>query len=50
LVRPLIYSLIIVILLTFRIPPVRRALASVRDRILLLFRRRTLQPKPADPS
>jgi len=50
LIRPLIYSLIIVILLTFRIPPVRRALASIRDRVLLLFRKRTLQPKAADPS
>ena len=50
LIRPLIYSLIIVILLSFRIPPVRRALASIRDRVLLLFRKRTLQPKPADPA
>ena len=47
-VQPLIYILIIVILLSFRIPPVRRALASIRDRILLLFRKRALQPK-VDP-
>ena len=45
LIRPLIYALIILILLTFRIPPVRRALASFRDRILLLLKKRTLQPK-----
>ena len=45
LLRPLIYALIIFILLTFRIPIVRRALASVRDRILFLFKKRTLQPK-----
>jgi len=43
LIRPLIYSLIIVILLVFRIPPVRRALASLRDRVLILFKKRTLQ-------
>ena len=48
LARPLIYSLIIVILLIFRIPSVRRALASFRDRVLLLFKKRTLQPEP-DP-
>ena len=45
LVRPLIYALIIVILLIFRVPPVRRGLASLRDRFLLLFKKRTLQPK-----
>jgi sulfoxide reductase heme-binding subunit YedZ len=45
LVRPLIYALIIVILLIFRIPPVRRGIASLRDRALLLFKKRTLQPK-----
>jgi methionine sulfoxide reductase heme-binding subunit len=33
-VRPLIYGLIVVILLIFRIHPVRRAMASLRDRIL----------------
>jgi len=49
LIRPLIYALIILILLTFRIPPVRRAIASLRDRILLLFKKRTLQPE-ADSS
>ena len=44
-VRPLIYSLIILILLAFRIPPVRRFIASLRDRVLLLFKKRTLQPE-----
>jgi len=48
-VRPLIYTLIIFILLLFRIPFVRRAIASLRDRALLLFKKRTLQPK-VDPS
>ena len=33
-VRPLIYGLIVIILLVFRIHPVRRAMASLRDRIL----------------
>ena len=48
-IRPLIYTLIIFILLLFRIPIVRRAIASLRDRVLLLFKKRTLQPK-VDPS
>ena len=39
-VRPLIYGLVVVLLLVFRIQPVRRALASLRDRVLLLSRRR----------
>jgi sulfoxide reductase heme-binding subunit YedZ len=33
-VRPLIYGLIVILLLVFRIHPVRRAMASLRDRIL----------------
>jgi methionine sulfoxide reductase heme-binding subunit len=33
-IRPLIYGLIVVFLLVFRIPVVRRAMASLRDRIL----------------
>ena len=45
LVRPLTYALIIVILLVFRIPSVRRALASFRDRILHLFKKQNLQPE-----
>ena len=33
-VRPVIYGLIVVLLLAFRLPPVRRTIASLRDRIL----------------
>jgi sulfoxide reductase heme-binding subunit YedZ len=33
-IRPVIYGLIVLLLLVFRIPPVRRAVASLRDRIL----------------
>ena len=44
-VLPLIYGLIVIVLLTFRIPPVRRALASLRDRIRVLLSRRTIQPE-----
>lgn len=44
-IRPLIYALIIVILLVMRIPQVRRAIASVRDRIVVLFRKRAPQTK-----
>jgi DMSO/TMAO reductase YedYZ heme-binding membrane subunit len=43
-IRPLIYGVIVVILLAFRIPQVRVRFASLRDRILL-------QLKPAqDPA
>ncbi len=45
-IRPLIYGLIVVILLTFRIPAARRALASFRDRILFLISRHRIQPVP----
>ncbi|MBK9924699.1 MAG: sulfoxide reductase heme-binding subunit YedZ [Anaerolineales bacterium] len=44
-IRPLIYGLIVVLLLIFRIPFVRKFIASLRDRVLALFRKRTLQPK-----
>lgn len=44
-IRPLIYSLIIIVLLIMRVPQVRRAVASLRDRILFLIRRRGTQPK-----
>ena len=33
-IRPLIYGLIVIVLLVFRLPRVRRAMASLRDRIL----------------
>jgi sulfoxide reductase heme-binding subunit YedZ len=39
-IRPLIYSIVAVILLIMRIPPVRRFLASLPSRILLLVRKR----------
>src|SRR5215212_10467092 len=44
-IRPLIYSVIIVLFLITRIPQVRKALASFRDRILIPFRRRGPVPK-----
>lgn len=45
-IRPLIYAAIVILLLIVRIPAVRRAVASVRDRIrLLLLRRRGTQPQ-----
>lgn len=43
-VRPLIYGLVVMLLLIFRIHPVRRWLASLRDRILLPLSRRRIQP------
>lgn len=46
-VRPLIYGLVLLLLLTFRLRPVRRALALLRDRILLPLLRPKSQPKPA---
>jgi len=42
-VRPLIYGVIVVFFLILRIPFVRRAIASLRDRILSLYRKRNLQ-------
>jgi sulfoxide reductase heme-binding subunit YedZ len=44
-IRPLIYGVVVVIFLIFRIPAVRRAVASLRDRMLFLLRRRTIQPE-----
>jgi len=44
-ILPLIYALIIIILLIVRIPQVRKAIVSLRERILLLFRRRGTLPK-----
>ena len=44
-IRPLIYSVIIILFLIMRLPRVRKALASVRDRIVVLFRKRGTQPK-----
>ena len=42
-VRPLIYGLIVVLFLIVRIPAVRRAIASFRDRMLALIRKRRIQ-------
>lgn len=44
-IRPLIYSIIIILLLVMRLPQARKALASFRDRVLVRFRRREPQPK-----
>lgn len=44
-VRPLIYGLIVLLFLIVRIPQVRRAVASARDRVLILFRRRGTLPQ-----
>jgi sulfoxide reductase heme-binding subunit YedZ len=44
-ILPLIYGLVVVILLIFRIPAVRRTLASLRDRILRPLSRRKIQPE-----
>jgi sulfoxide reductase heme-binding subunit YedZ len=42
--QPLIYGLVVVLLLILRIPAVRKGIASLRNRILLLFRRKNFQP------
>jgi len=43
-VRPFIYGLVLLLLLTFRIKPIRTFLASLRSRILSLFNK--LHPQP----
>src|SRR5512139_642993 len=48
-VRPLIYGLIVVLLLIFRIHPVRRAMASLRDRILHRRIMRRIQQETSNP-
>jgi len=48
-IRPLIYAVIVILFLIMRIPQVRKTLASLRDRILVLFRRREPQPKANTP-
>jgi len=47
--KPLIYGLVIVIFLIFRIPPIRRGLASFSTRIRALFLRKSQQPKVDTP-
>jgi sulfoxide reductase heme-binding subunit YedZ len=48
-VRPVIYGLIVVILLIFRIHPVRKAMASLRDRILHIRIMRRIQQETPNP-
>jgi len=47
--KPLIYGLIIAIFLIFRIPPIRKALASFSTRMLALLPRKNQQPKVDTP-
>ncbi len=47
--KPLIYGLIIGIFLIFRIPPIRKALASFSTRSLALLNRKNQQPKADTP-
>ncbi len=47
--RPLVYAIIVTVFLIMRSPQVRKALASVRGRILVPFRRREPQPKAETP-
>ena len=44
-VRPFIYGLVLLLLLTFRIKPIRTFLASLRGRILVLFNKPRPQPE-----
>ncbi len=48
-IRPLIYGLILALLLTFRIPAIRKALASFSPRRLILLTKRNQQPKADTP-
>lgn len=48
-VRPLIYGLVVLVLLAFRIPGVRRWVASLRDRIRLQWNRRRIQSEAPHP-
>ena len=47
--KPLIYGLIIGIFLIFRIPPIRKALASFSTRSLALLNKKSQQPKADTP-
>jgi sulfoxide reductase heme-binding subunit YedZ len=48
-VRPLIYGLVVLLFLVVRIPRVRRAVASLRDRVLFLFRKWSPLPEVDTP-
>jgi sulfoxide reductase heme-binding subunit YedZ len=43
--KPLVYGILIAIVLIFRIPPIRKALAATSSRVLALFYRKNQQPK-----
>ena len=47
--KPMIYGLIIGIFLIFRIPPIRKALASFSTRSLALLNKKDPQPKVDTP-
>jgi methionine sulfoxide reductase heme-binding subunit len=47
--KPMIYGLIIGIFLIFRIPPIKKALASFSSRMLALLPRKNRQPKAGTP-
>lgn len=44
--RPLLYAVIVILLLIFRIPVIRKFLASLRDRALVPLKRRSLRKEP----
>lgn len=48
-VKPLIYGLVIAIFLIFRIPPIRKALASFSTRMRALLSKKNQQPKADTP-
>src|SRR6185436_6180997 len=48
-ILPLIYAVIVILFLVMRIPSVRKATASLRDRILIPLMRRGPQPKANTP-
>lgn len=48
-VKPLMYGLVIAVFLIFRIPPVRKALASFSTRMRILLPRKNQQPKAETP-
>jgi sulfoxide reductase heme-binding subunit YedZ len=48
-IRPLIYGVIVIVFLIVRIPTVRKYIASLRDRVRLLFRKRGIQPEINTP-
>lgn len=47
-VRPMIYGSIVILFLIMRVPQVRRSIASLRDRLLFLFRKREI-PTQVNP-